>query len=151
MNDKFIYLFVLILFGVTLHLNLKQIKQNKQEFSFQHDQCDNKLNELQERRLAKIDHIRDTVKAVIEKNNYSYISIDRLNKYATAVVDWSDVYDVPVPLILAVTQQESRFNPRAISPAGAKGIIQVMPNTAKHISEEIDIINYDMHDIYDNI
>ncbi len=37
---------------------------------------------------------------------------------------------VPLPLLLAIGQTESGFNPRALSSKGAEGIMQFMPDTA---------------------
>lgn len=49
---------------------------------------------------------------------------------------WSDEQDweVDKALILALIRQESAFKDNATSKAGARGIMQLMPNTAYHIS-----------------
>ncbi len=38
---------------------------------------------------------------------------------------------IPVPLALAVAHAESNFNPRALSHKGARGVMQIMPATAR--------------------
>jgi len=43
---------------------------------------------------------------------------------------------VEMPLVLAVVRQESTFDSQAVSPAGARGLMQLMPRTALKVAQE---------------
>ena len=51
--------------------------------------------------------------------------------YETLIQKWAAAYDVDAALVRAVIRAESGFNKRAISRAGARGLMQLMPATAK--------------------
>jgi soluble lytic murein transglycosylase-like protein len=47
-------------------------------------------------------------------------------------------HGVPEDLYLRLVQQESGWNPTAVSPKGAVGLAQLMPSTADHLGVDID-------------
>ena len=51
-------------------------------------------------------------------------------RYVTEIRDASGRYGVPERLVQAVIRVESAFNPRAVSVKGARGLMQLMPETA---------------------
>jgi membrane-bound lytic murein transglycosylase B len=55
----------------------------------------------------------------------------RLSRLAPIIEGAARKHNVPVELICGVILQESGGNPRAVSSAGAKGLMQLMPGTAR--------------------
>lgn len=68
----------------------------------------------------------------IQRYNGS-ISSTVATKIAQNVVEKSRKYGVDPKLVFAVLAQESRFNPQAVSPVGARGLGQLMPATARSL------------------
>ncbi len=59
-------------------------------------------------------------------------------RYAPLVAQLSARYDLSPALIEAVVWQESRWRENAVSPAGARGLAQLMPGTARDLGVNPD-------------
>lgn len=57
-------------------------------------------------------------------------SLERFHRYDRHIAEASTVYGLPEALIRAVIKVESDYDPRVISCAGAKGLMQLMPDVA---------------------
>ena len=57
-------------------------------------------------------------------------------KYDQLISKASEKYNVDAALIKAIIKTESNFNHRAVSPKGARGLMQLMPQTASALSVE---------------
>ncbi len=67
----------------------------------------------------------------VYKNNFNEDSkVINMSKYDPIIKRVSEKYSIPVSLIKSVIKQESNFNEKAVSPKGAKGLMQLMPETA---------------------
>lgn len=67
-------------------------------------------------------------------------SPDRATRYAPLIHEAAEAYDVSEHLIRAVIACESDYDPHAVSPAGAAGLMQLMPETARSL---------DVRDVFD--
>jgi len=55
-------------------------------------------------------------------------------RYEKEIVKYSKEYDLEPEFVASVINTESAFNPDVVSTSGAMGLMQIMPSTAKYIS-----------------
>jgi membrane-bound lytic murein transglycosylase C len=53
-----------------------------------------------------------------------------MEKHMDVIRKYASEYDIPVSVVLAIIETESSFNPRAVSPVPAFGLMQLVPRTA---------------------
>ena len=69
--------------------------------------------------------------------------------YEDLIVSEAIDHELDPFLVAAVVYAESRFSPEAISPAGARGLMQLMPQTAAGIAARLDQQGYTVDKLYD--
>lgn len=90
------------------------------------------------------------IRNAITENTNTKLTIRELNNIAIAVIDYSYQYNLSIVKILAQIRQESNFNIKAVSRAGARGLMQIMPKTLEYIELKIGK-KLNPFNIYDNI
>ncbi len=56
-----------------------------------------------------------------------------LDRYRHLIVEAARKHQVPPALVAAIMHAESNFNPRAVSPVGARGLMQINGITQRHL------------------
>ncbi len=59
-------------------------------------------------------------------------------RYAAKIQELSERFDLSASLLEALVWQESRWRENAVSPAGARGLAQLMPGTARYLGVDPD-------------
>jgi len=68
--------------------------------------------------------------------------------YPEVLVAASERFGIDPLLLAALIRQESGFEPTAVSPAGARGLTQVMPETAAALARQLGLSNWDPADSF---
>ena len=71
------------------------------------------------------------------------------DRYRDLYEHWAEVYNLQPAYVAAIIRNESTFRPRAVSSKGARGLMQLMENTAEWINGYINIENYTFNSVYD--
>jgi len=56
------------------------------------------------------------------------------------ILEQAQIHDLDPHLIAALIHVESKWNPTAVSPKGAAGLMQLMPDTAQWIAKQIGLV-----------
>jgi soluble lytic murein transglycosylase-like protein len=78
------------------------------------------------RRVAKAKRRRPKAAVVMPRDT----SPERFTRYDIYIRQAAGLYQIPEELVRAVIKVESDFDPRAVSPANAQGLMQLLPETA---------------------
>lgn len=68
--------------------------------------------------------------------------------YRDTIFRFAGENDLPPLLVAAVIRVESRFRPDATSPAGARGLMQVMPETGQGVAGQLGLPNFEPDMLY---
>jgi soluble lytic murein transglycosylase len=68
--------------------------------------------------------------------------------YRDALDHYCSALDVDPRIVLSLARQESRFNPVAKSNASARGLLQLIPDTAEKLAKEENIDGFRLDDVY---
>lgn len=123
-------------------LRIKEIKNkfgaNYEEWAVGEDTFDTYLQgevqKIEEQKnnaqTQSVNEQNSVLNPVNEKNTYNN-AMDVKDKVSLLADKYSQKYGVDKNLILSIIEAESGFNPEAVSPKGALGLMQLMPSTAE--------------------
>lgn len=92
-----------------------------------------------------VDHVAETMR--VGKKNSSLMSSEMkagLQENIALITQLSEAYGLNRDLVVSLIAQESGFNRYARSGAGAIGLMQVMPATAREVAEKLDMAGFSM-------
>ncbi|MDO9263072.1 MAG: lytic transglycosylase domain-containing protein, partial [Desulfosalsimonadaceae bacterium] len=77
--------------------------------------------------------VPDHPKIVVYRRSTNHYSARNSSDYDDIIREASNAHGMDFGLIKAVIQAESAFNPNAVSPKGAMGLMQLMPETSSNV------------------
>ncbi|MDD5306204.1 MAG: lytic transglycosylase domain-containing protein [Deltaproteobacteria bacterium] len=80
----------------------------------------------------------DTRAATLGRQGGWGLTSDKVREVSPLVVRAARENRLPEDLVYGIIWVESRFNPKAVSPVGARGLMQLMPKTAGYLAGLID-------------
>lgn len=75
--------------------------------------------------------VKENLEMTEDAITYGWLTPESGKKFDYLFDKYTEEYNLPKGLLSRVAYQESRYNPNAVSPAGAKGLFQFMDATAE--------------------
>ena len=85
-------------------------------------------------------HAEKVRAATAERRGSWSLSSEKVTAVSEFVAENAEKHSIPEDLLYGIIWVESRFDPRAVSPVGARGLMQLMPKTAQYLA---DCISWD--------
>ncbi|MEO0226128.1 MAG: lytic transglycosylase domain-containing protein, partial [candidate division WOR-3 bacterium] len=85
---------------------------------------------------------RDAEQAGIKRISHELLPLLYPVKYVQSIIESG----LEPAFLLAVIRQESYFNPRALSPANAMGLMQIIPRTGSLLAKDLQMAEYNLYD-----
>lgn len=95
------------------------------------------------RSRTKNDIAEDAQTNTLKRRGEWNLSSEKVKVVAPLVSNAAKEYNLPADLIFGMIWVESRFDPHAVSPVGARGLMQLMPRTAEYLATKM---SWDGHD-----
>lgn len=70
-------------------------------------------------------------------------------KYQDEIAKYSDSYSLDRTMVASLINEESSFNPNAVSKAGAIGLMQITPSTGQFVANKLGDTNYDASQLFE--
>lgn len=112
----------------------------------------NKTIELQKIEIRCLQNSRDHSELIYKSLSTAYPRVPqhKMNQYALTINDLSKRFNLSWSFISAIIRIESNFNPTLTSPKDAKGLMQLLENTAAELAYKNGIKYYPNKTIWDD-
>lgn len=92
-----------------------------------------KASRLHQQMVVPVPHLPQASPAYERTFRILLKNSDTTDRYDDLILRFARKYRLDARLMKSVMAAESEFKPEAVSPAGARGLMQVMPKTAEHV------------------
>lgn len=114
--------------------NATASEKSKKEVDTKSSNTEKKENVAATSNKSEVQNSATNVNAAITDDDLPNAELSpKMTQYMPNIKSAAQKYNLPAELIAGVIWQESRANPKAVSPCGAMGLMQLMPATAAHL------------------